>query len=119
MNRLRVLKNWQVKHTTTGRVRFSLGANTHWMLCELLKAMSEDQAPATLGDLSDVYLEAGRRLAQELVVRRPFLMLLDGDNRFQLTRSEATLLLGILWVEVGGGNGGLVSLFGDLHQLLS
>lgn len=120
MSQLRMTKSYQVKRTANGRVRFSLGAGTHQQLRELLVEVADSEALDALAELTDVYIMAGQRLAQELITRRTLLMTLAGDNRFVLTMHEATTLLALLWVEVGSGAyGGLVTLFGDLHQLLN
>ena len=122
MHKPRRVKHYQVKRTVNGRVRFNLDASTHQLLRELLHEWAGEPAPEQLAGLDDVYVESGRRLAQELVTRRALLLTLAGENRFVLPMSEATTVLALLWLNVQSEfrrGPGLQLLFGNLHQVLS
>jgi hypothetical protein len=116
----RLLKKEQVKRMADGRIRFTLAPATQQQLAELLREVANEPAQL-LNELADVVSATSRCLAQALLVRRPFLLgLLERETRFVLPPHEACGVLTVLWCDPSiNYRAGLLSLFHELHQLLS
>ena len=109
MHKPRHIKQYQVKHTANGRVRFNLDGSTHYLLRELLADWANGPAPEQLASLEDVYIESGRHLAKELVTRRlaggsrrP-----DLDSRSGQTFSQLLLARSLLLERTDSGGGSM------------
>ncbi|WP_400192792.1 hypothetical protein [Hymenobacter sp. B81] len=120
MGKQAMLRSYMVKRTPNGRVRFSLHQMAQSQVVELLKEVATEPAPDGLDDLAAVVSATSRKLAQELLVRRCFLLTPVAENRFQLLESEAFGILIILWCDpLIQYRPAAHTLFQQLHQLLT